>query len=126
MYKVAARWSDGGRALGRRVASRVASRVGVGAAEAQAVLHRVQLGQPPALFARGDLALHPGLESAARAAAAVGLRERAPSPLPRHIKQAIKHIDISLLLADGRLAGGIGLTKRHISWYTFFDLELGY
>ena len=97
---------------------------GVGAAEAQAVLHRVQLGQPAALFARGDLALHPGLESTARAAAAVGLRERALSPLPCRIKQAVKHIDISLLLANSRLAGGIGLTKRHIYWYTFLDLEL--
>ncbi len=77
-----------------------------------------------ALFARGDLALHPGLESTARAAAAVGLRERALSPLPCRIKQAVKHIDISLLLANSRLAGGIGLTKRHIYWYTFLDLEL--
>ncbi len=78
--------------------------------------HGVQLGEPPALLGRRDLALHPGLERAAGAAAAAGPGERALGPVPRLIEQAIKHIEVSLLLADGRYAGRIRLTKRHISW----------
>ena len=97
--------------------------VAVGPAEAQAVLHRVQLRQPPALLHRGDLALHPGLERAARGTAGMGPAQRPVGPVPRLIKEAIKHIEIRLLLADSRLAGGIGLTERHISWYTFALLK---
>ena len=78
---------------------------GVGAAEAQAVLHRVQLGQPPRLLGRRDVALDPGLEGAPGAAAAVRLGERALGPVPRLVEQPVKHIEIRLLLADGRGAG---------------------
>src|ERR1700686_4554716 len=100
-------------------------RVCVGAAEAQAVFHRVQLGQPPRLLSRGDLALDPSLEGAAGPADAVRLGQRALGPLPRFIEQPVKHIEIRLLLAYGRRAGGIGLTKRHISWYTFHGYNGG-
>src|SRR5208282_3733923 len=54
-------------------------------------------------------------------AAAVGLGERPLRPLPRAVEQAIKHIEVSLLLVHGRRAGGIGLTNRHISWYTLAE-----
>ena len=94
----------------------------VGAAEAQAVLHRVQLGQSPRLFGRRDVALEPGLEGTPGATAAVRLGQRAFGPVPRLVKQPVKHIHICLLLAYGRGGGGISLTKRHISWYTFLGL----
>ena len=86
----------------------------VGAAEAQAVLHRVQLGQPPRLLGRRDLALDPGLEGPSGPAVAMRPGERALGPVPRLIEQPVKHIEIRLLLAYGRRAGGISLTKRHI------------
>ena len=98
----------------------------VGAAEAQAVLHRVQLGQPPRLFGRRDVALDPGLEGAPGPAVAVRLGERALGPVPRLVEQPVKHIQIRLFLAYSRGDGGIGLTKRHISWYTFLDLLSAY
>ena len=88
------------------------------------MFHRVQLGQPPRLLGRRDLALDPGLEGTPGLAAAVRPGERALGPLPRLIEQPVKHIEIRLLLTDGRRAGGIGLTKRHISWYTFFGFGL--
>ena len=90
----------------------------VGAAEDQAALDRVQLGQAPALLGRGDVALHPGLERPARAAAAVGPGQRLLGPLARLIQQAVEHIDVGLLLADGirgTRGDGIGLARRHIS-----------
>jgi hypothetical protein len=80
---------------------RGAGLVAVGAAEDQAGLHRVELGQPPALFGRGDITLDPGLERPARAAAAVGDRQRLRGPAAGGIQQAVKHIDVGLLLADG-------------------------
>ena len=80
-------------------------RVRVGAAEAQAVLHRVQLGQPPRLLGRHDVALHPGLEGASGAAAAVRLGERALGPVTRLIEQPVKHIEIRLLLPNARSDG---------------------
>ena len=100
-------------------------RCSVGAAEAQAMLHGVQLGQPPRLFGRGDVAFDPGLEGASGAAAALRLGERALGPVPCLVKQAVKHIEIRLFLADGRGRRGIGLTKRHLYWYTFRDSILG-
>ena len=99
-------------------------RVGVGAAEAQAVLDRVQLGQPPGLFRRRDVPLDPGLEGPPGPALAVRLGERALGPVPRPIEQPVKHIDIRLFLPNSR-GSGIGLTKRHISCYTFFGLMAG-
>jgi hypothetical protein len=86
------------------------------------VLDRVQLGQPPRLFDRGEIALDPGLERTSGAAASVRLGERPLGPVPRLVKQPVKHIQIRLLLAYGRGSGGIGLTKRHIFWYTFVNL----
>jgi hypothetical protein len=47
---------------GAEFAARGRVRVSIGAAEAQAVLDRVQLGQPPGLFRRRDVPLDPGLE----------------------------------------------------------------
>ena len=88
-----------------RVPARSAVRFRVGAAEAQAVLHRVQLGQPPRLLGRRDVALDPGLEGAPGAAAAVRLGERAVGPVPRLIEQPVKHIEIRLLLPYGRGPG---------------------
>ena len=85
-----------------RVPAGSASGSGVGTAEAQAVLHRVQLGQPPRLLGRRDIALDPGLEGAPGAAAAVRLGERALGPVPRLVEQPVKHIQIRLFLADSR------------------------
>jgi len=82
--------------------------------------------EPPGLLGRRDLALDPGLERAAGAAAAVGPGERALGPVPRLIEQPVKHIEIRLLLAHGRRGRGIVLTKRHISWYTFLALVLAH
>ena len=98
----------------------------VGAAEDQAALDRVQLGQAPALLGRGDVALHPGLKRPAHAAAAVGPGQRPLRPLAGFIQQAVERIDVGLLLADGihgscglRRLGlrgdGIGLPRSHIS-----------
>ncbi len=90
----------------------------VGAAEHQAALDRVQLGQAPALLGRREVALHPGLERPARAAAAEGLGQRLRGPLARLIEQAVEHVDIGLLLADGirgTRGDGIGVARRHIS-----------
>ena len=90
----------------------------VDAAEHQAALDRVQLGQAPALLGRREIALHPGLERPARSAAAEGLGQRLPGPIARPIEQVVEHIDIGLLLADGihgRSGDGIGLARRHVS-----------
>ena len=95
----------------------LAGLVAVGTAEHQAALDRVQLGQPPALLGRGEVALQPGLERPARAAAAEGLGQRLPGPLARLIEQAIEHVDIGLLLSDGvrgTRGDGIGVARRHI------------
>jgi hypothetical protein len=92
---------------------------GIGAAEAQAVLHRVQLRQPPRLLGRGEVALDPGLERAPGPAGSECLGERALGPVPRLIEQTVKHFKIRLFLADGRGRCGISLTKRHRYWYTF-------
>jgi hypothetical protein len=76
------------------------------------------------LLGRRYLTLYPGLERTACGTAGVGLGERALGPLPRRIQQPVKHIEVSLLVTDGahgRRAGRIGLTKRHISWYTFAE-----
>ena len=72
-----------------RVPACSAVRWSVGAAEAQAVLHRVQLGQPPRLFGRRDVALDPGLERAPGPAVAVRLGERALGPVPRLVEQPV-------------------------------------
>ena len=47
------------------------------------------------------------------------LGERALGPVPRLVEQTVKHFEIRLFLADGRGRRGIGLTKRHLYWYTF-------
>jgi hypothetical protein len=81
------------------------------------VLHRVQLGQPPRLLGRGEIALDPGLERAPGAAAAEGLGEPAIGPVPRLVEQAVQHIDVRLFGADGirgTCGNGIGLAGRHI------------
>ena len=124
MYRVPARSALGGSGFSGVFGVFGVFGVRVGAAEAQAVFHRVQLGQPPRLLGRRDLALDPGLEGTPGLAAAVRPGERALGPLPRLIEQPVKHIEIRLLLAYGRRAGGIGLTKRHISWYTFLGFGL--
>ena len=90
----------------------------VGAAEDQAAFHRVQLGQAPALLGRGDVALHPGLKGPARGAAALGAGQRPLGSLACLVQQAVQHIDVGLLLADGirgTRGDGIGLARRHIS-----------
>ena len=101
---------------GAELLVRAGVRVGVGAAEAQAVLDRVQLGEPPRLFRRRDVALDPGLEGPAGTAAALRLGERALGPVPRFVEQPVKHIEIRLFLTYSRAGSGIGLTNRHISW----------
>src|SRR5262249_3976446 len=106
---------QGARALGGRFR--------VDAAEGQAVVDRVQLGQPPGLLDRGEIALAPGLGGAAGAAAAERPGQRPLGPVPRLVEQPVKHIHIRLLLARSRGSGGIALTKRHIYWYTFLGLR---
>jgi hypothetical protein len=101
---------------GTELLVRTVIRITVGAAEAQAVLDRVQLGEPPRLFRRRDVALDPGLEGPAGTAAALRLGERALGPVPRLVQQPVKHIEIRLFLPYSRTGGGIGLTNRHISW----------
>jgi len=89
----------------------------VDTAEAQAVLDRVQLGQPPGLFRRRNVSLDPGLESPPGLALAVRPGKGPLSPVPRHIEQAVKHVNINLLLGYGRRARrrarGFNLTGRH-------------
>src|SRR5207247_648650 len=89
------------RPVRRLVMLAIDSGLRIGATEAQAVLHRVQLGQPPRLLGRGEIALDPGLKRAPGAAAAEGLGEPAIGPVPRLVEQAVQHIDVRLFGADG-------------------------
>ena len=116
MYSVTGSWLPGFPGGAARLVA--VGAMAVDAAEHQAALDRVQLGQAPALLGRGEIALDPGLERTACTAAAKGLGQRLRGPLAGAVQQAVEHIDVRLFLADrirGRNDDGIGLARRHIS-----------
>ena len=97
---------------------------GVGAAEDQASFDGVQLGEPPALLGRREIALHPGLEGAARGAAAERARECVLGPFARLIQQVVKHIDVRLFLADGTRGLLIELAWRDVIFCDILSLDM--